>query len=48
MVVQEQLPCTELELLVMRIGPPAVPAGSMVPEICIRRFGWVGPKTEQW
>ena len=33
--------------LVTMIGPPATPAGSMLPVICINRLGWVGPSTEQ-
>ena len=34
--------------LVMRTGPPAAPAGSIVPERAMSRLGWVGPMTEQW
>ena len=34
--------------LVINTGPPALPAGSMVPDIDISRLGWVGPMTEQW
>ena len=29
-------------------GPPARPAGSIVPLIQYNRFGSVGPSTEQW
>ena len=32
----------------MSNGPPAWPAGSMVPDIAMRRLGSVGPRTEQW
>ena len=28
-------------------GPPALPAGSMLAEIAMSRFGSVGPSTEQ-
>jgi hypothetical protein len=29
------------------MGPPAVPAGSIVPDMAITRFGSLGPSTEQ-
>ncbi len=32
--------------LVSVMGPPAVPAGSMVPLLAISRLGWVGPRIE--
>ncbi len=33
---------------VTRTGPPAVPAGSIVPDSAMTRLGSVGPSTEQW
>ena len=38
---------TSLLEFVTSTGPPLLPAGSMVPVICINRLGCVGPSTEQ-
>jgi len=48
MVSQLTLCTASLSPLVMSTGPPARPAGSIVPESDISRFGCVGPNTEQW
>ncbi len=48
MVSQCTLKRAEGDWLVSITGPPATPAGSRVPDICMSRFGWVGPMTEQW
>ena len=48
MVSQCTLPTASDDGLVMTTGPPAAPVGSMVPESAMRRFGCVGPSTEQW
>ena len=48
MVVQSTLQMASGSSLVMMTGPPAFPAGSIVPDSAIRRLGWVGPMTEQW
>ena len=33
---------------VVMTGPPCAPAGSIVADMAISRFGSVGPSTEQW
>ena len=48
MVGQCTLKSADGSFSVMTIGPPAVPAGSIVPDICMSRLGWVGPRTAQW
>ena len=49
MVFQLSLPVmpTRLEAVVST-GPPWPPDGSIDADIAIRRFGSVGPSTEQW
>lgn len=48
-VVHDRVPkrCTRV-VLVDRIRPPGVPAGSSHADIVYRRLGSVGPITEQW
>ena len=48
MVAQSTLQMASGSSLVMITGPPAFPAGSIVPDSAISRLGWVGPMTEQW
>jgi hypothetical protein len=48
MVSQCTLNSTSGDPSVTTIGPPPTPAGLIVPDICIIRFGWVGPMTAQW